>query len=238
MSKSGLSRIFKALSAGALFAFSSLGLATSAAHAEKAGHLVAARASNNPDALVLMWSGPMFAPMAQQIQDAFNQYKDSVKKVELKIDSGGGSVKEGEKVIKILQDIKKTHKLTTAVMAGRKCGSMCVFVYVQGQHRLAASASLWLFHEVSVKDPKTNQITKLDRTGWERLVNAYWVPAGVDQQWIEEMKTHTLGTDYWQSGDSLLRDGAKIILNQLPDEQRRIVRSNQKQADASGTMAK
>ncbi len=101
--------------------------------------------------------------MSAEINEAFEQYKDRVNTVELKLDSGGGSVKEGERVISILQNIKKTHKLATAVGAGKKCGSMCVFIYVQGQKRLAAPASLWLFHEVSMKDKHTHRIARLDR---------------------------------------------------------------------------
>ena len=42
---------------------------------------------------------------------------------------------------------------------------------------------------------------------------------------IESVKAHTIGSDYWQSGENLLRDGSNIIQQSLSDEQRRIVRS-------------
>ena len=43
---------------------------------------------------------------------------------------------------------------------------------------------------------------------------------------IESVKAHTIGSDYWQSGENLLRDGSNIIQQSLSDEQRRIVRSS------------
>jgi hypothetical protein len=201
------------------------GLAVQAwgAHTSLRPHLRFGISRTHTDMLVMVWKGEIKAPMSDEISAAFELNKDRIRKVEFKIDSGGGSVKEGEKVIAALQQIKKTHRLATVVAAGKRCGSMCVFIYVQGQKRLAASASLWLFHEVSIVNRKTKKISRLDREAWERLVDQYWVPAGVNPTWIAEVKTHTNQTDYWQSGQSLLQDGSNIILQPLPDERRRIV---------------
>ena len=69
----------------------------------------------------------------------------------------GGSVAEGERVIDVLRQIKATHQLETVVAPGDVCASMCVFIYVQGQKRLGALTSSWLFHEVSHMDPITKQ---------------------------------------------------------------------------------
>jgi ATP-dependent protease ClpP protease subunit len=198
----------------------------SAAHADTTPHLRAGLSPRHNDILVMVWKGGIQAPMANEIIAAFEEHEDNIRGIELKLDSDGGSVAEGERVIAVLQKIKKTKELHTIVGAGKRCGSMCVFIYVQGQKRLAAPASLWLFHEVSHKDPRTHQVTALDRSAWERLVDKYWVPAGVDQKWIEDVKTHTVGTNYWQSGDSLLKDGANIIQKPLSDEQHRVVRSS------------
>lgn len=190
-------------------------------------HLHFAISSTHSNVLVMVWYGKIEAPMSTEISAAFEENKNRINTVELKLDSGGGSVKEGERVISILQNIKKTHKLKTVVAAGKKCGSMCVFIYVQGQKRLAAPASLWLFHEVSIKNRHTHRIARLDRISWEQLVDRYWIPAGVSPTWIANVKAHTVRTDYWQSGESLLKDGSNIILQPLSDEHLRVVSPSQ-----------
>jgi ATP-dependent protease ClpP protease subunit len=227
MSKiSFFNRPLRALATSVMLALSALAAVSGAAHAEPnppKSQLRYAIAPNNNAILVMIWNGEVKKGMSDEIDAAFQQYKDQVKAVELKINSGGGSVAEGERVIKVLQDIKQTHKLYTYVGAGKKCGSMCVFIYVQGEKRLAAPASLWLFHEVSVVDNKTHEIRALNRSRWEDLVQKYWVPAGVNPDWIETVKAHTLQTDYWQAGQSLLQDGSNVVTNAVSDENRRVV---------------
>ena len=227
MAKVGLfSRRIMALTTLLILALGVLASVPCGARAASTPHLHFGRSNKHNDILIMVWRGRIEAPMSSEISAAFEENKSSIKGIEFKIDSGGGSVTEGERVIAVLQEIKKTHELHTVVEAGGKCGSMCVFIYVQGQKRLAAPASLWLFHEVSFKDPQTHKITRLDRSSWEHLVDKYWVPAGVDKQWIENVKTHTVGTDYWQSGDSLLKEGSNIITKALSDEHHRIVASS------------
>ena len=188
-------------------------------------HLQSALSKHHPDILIMQWRGRIAAPMSLEISEAFERYRDRVRGIEFMLDSPGGSVREGERVIAVLQAIRKTHELHTVVAAGRSCGSMCVFIYVQGEKRLAAPASLWLFHEVSYRDPRTHKVTKLDRASWEALVDKYWVPAGVSAAWIADVKSHTFGADYWQSGESLLADKSNIITKALSDEKRRVVYS-------------
>lgn len=162
-------------------------------------------------AVVMAWSGGVGGPMAQQISAAFQQNRDRAKRVVFKIASGGGSVDEGERVIEVLREIRKSHHLETVVEQGRMCGSMCVFIYLQGQTRTAALSSLWLFHEVSHSDPVTKKIVRLDRPAWERLVKRYYGPAGVSAEWTEQMKPLTIDSDYWQTGADLIRDKSGII---------------------------
>ena len=111
----------------------------------------------------MTWHGPIMAPMANQIRDAFESRKGQATRFVLRIASHGGSVAEGERVIEVLRQIKSTHELETVVAQGDVCASMCVFIYVQGQKRFGALTSSWLFHEVSHMDPVTKQTTKLDR---------------------------------------------------------------------------
>ena len=193
-------------------------------HANAAvGKLKLSRSRGHPEVLVMTWTGAVRPGMTEKIRAAFDKHKNSFRVIEFVIDSGGGSVREGERVIGILQDIKKTHRLYTGVLAGKRCGSMCVFIYMQGQKRFAAPASIWLFHEVSRSDKHTHEIYELDRAQWERLIDKYWVPEGVNPAWIAEMKKHTFQADYYQTGQDLLDHDSGIVHKPLSDERRRQV---------------
>ena len=84
--------------------------------------------------------------MADQIGSAFLQYRSQIRGVELKLDSPGGSVVEGERAISVLQEIKKTTKLHTDVEAGAPCATMYVYIYAQETKRLANQANHRIFH--------------------------------------------------------------------------------------------
>ncbi len=192
-------------------------------NAQASGQLKLSKSSRHPEVLTMRWKGQVRRGMAEKIHAAFERHKSSYRTIRLILDSPGGSVREGERVIEVLQDIKATHRLYTVVMPGKRCGSMCVFIYVQGQKRFAAPASIWLFHEVSRSDKHTRKIYELDRAQWERLIEKYWLPAGVNPAWIAEMKQHTFQTDYYQTGNDLLQQDSGIVHKSLSDELRRKV---------------
>lgn len=196
--------------------------------ASDGGNLKLLPAEKSPDAIVMTWVGGVARPMADQIRAAFQDNKDRARRVVFRISSGGGSVAEGERVIEVLRGIRQTHRLETVVERGHRCGSMCVFIYLQGEHRIAALSSLWLFHEVSFHDPQTRQITRLDRPGWERLVNTYFGPAGVSPEWTERMKPLTVKSDYWQTGADLLNDKSGIFHQALGNQQERLIAEPQR----------
>lgn len=187
------------------------------------GELKVSNSSTRTDTVLLTWHGPIMAPMANQIRDAFESRKWQAKRFAFRISSYGGSVAEGERVIEVLRQIKATHELETVVTQGDVCASMCVFIYVQGSKRYGALTSSWLFHEVSHMDPVTKQTTKLDRAAWERLVDKYFRPAGVSDAWIAELKPHTVNSDYWQTGADLIRSNSGIIHEPLANQTARIL---------------
>lgn len=212
-----LRALFLSLAAGALLLGSPPALADRADH----GELRIGTATSRPDTLVLHWTGKIAAPMARQIESAFEQRKGQTTRVVLTLASGGGSVQEGERVIAVLRRIKQTHRLQTVVNHGQMCGSMCVFIYVQGDRRTAALSSTWLFHETARQDGK--RIISLNRELWERLVDDYWVPAGVSSAWIAKIKPLTIRSDYWQTGADLVNDDAGIIHEALGNQRPRAV---------------
>jgi len=187
------------------------------------GRLRVKLTTSGSEILVMSWQGPVAAPMAAQISDAFEARKGHATRVVLILDSGGGSVAEGERVIDVLGRIKQTHQLMTAVDHGQKCGSMCVFIFVQGHERVGALTSAWLFHEVSRLDPNTKQITMLNRPRWEHLIDKYFRPAGISEAWIADMKQYTFESDYWQTGADLIQSNSGIINKSLGNQRPRFV---------------
>lgn len=163
---------------------------------------------------VLYLNGMITSPMAKTFEAALAQFKPDTKRFVLVLDSPGGSVDESEQVIALLRDLRKTHRFDTAVDAGATCASMCPFIYAQGQRRMAAPASMWMFHEtmrVSVKgDP-----LYLERDLWIRLVDRYFPAAGISPRWIDHLKGAVKSRDYFASGDSLLRTKTGLITNPI-----------------------
>jgi ATP-dependent protease ClpP protease subunit len=175
------------------------------------GRLRVAPSGARGGTIVMSWVGPILAPMSSEVRAALERHKDANTRFVLRLSSGGGSVAEGERVIELLRQIKQTHELETVVAHGDRCGSMCVFIYLQGQKRIGALTSSWLFHEVSRKDRETGKIIALDRARWEQLVDKYFRPAGVSDTWIAQMKEHTVKSDYWQTGADLVQANSGII---------------------------
>jgi hypothetical protein len=187
------------------------------------GTLRAGISKTDPDTLIMLWSGTIAAPMSAQISEVFEQKRHQTRRVVLKLDSVGGSVNEGERAIEVLRNITRTHRLETVVEQGRMCGSMCVFIYLQGQQRTAALSSLWLFHEISKVDPKTKQVVSLKRAPWEALVDKYYPAAGVSSEWTARMKPNTIKSDYWQTGADLVNDHSGIVHVALSNRRERVI---------------
>lgn len=180
----------------------------------------------DPNTVVFLWDGNVQPGMAQEIAQAFEQWKGRVNRVIFSINSLGGSVNEGDAVIKVFQDIKRTHKFDTHVGRGRQCGSMCVPLFMQGQQRLGARTSSWLFHEIANFDNRGQLVMLLpERT--DRFFNNYFKPFGVPDTWIDATKQQIKGNDLWQTGDDLIKAQANIITSPLENLNMRTVAAPQ-----------
>src|SRR5262249_51693233 len=62
------------------------------------------------------WSGPILPGMADYLRAALDTYATSSHRVVLFLDSVGGQVEEGDRVIHVLDEIKQTHHLITTVL--------------------------------------------------------------------------------------------------------------------------
>ena len=175
------------------------------------------------DTTMLFWTGKVVPTMAQQIWQAFEAHKATTRRFVLVLNSGGGLVQEGERVIAVMRGIRVTHRLDTEVRNGQMCGSMCVFIYLQGQSRTAGPSSAWLFHEITRPDPIDKQRLIVDRAASERLLIKYYPEAGVSLSWTDQMRPKTVNADYWQTGLELMQSHTGIVKGLLPNTQPRIL---------------
>jgi ATP-dependent protease ClpP protease subunit len=166
----------------------------------------------------LSWEGSIAPPMAEQIGQAFDAFRTSRRRVVLALNTGGGSVSEGERVIQVLRRIRNTHQLDTTVGPGARCGSMCLPIYLQGHNRFGARASTWLFHEITRPGTQYGRQKRVEGS-YKRLIENYWAPAGVSKAWIDQMLAQTDNHDWWQTGHDLIVAKSGIITR--PIENRR-----------------
>jgi len=179
--------------------------------------------------LYIDWSGPIVAGMANDLRAAFDKYGAISQRVVLFLDSLGGQVEEGDRVIEVLNEIKLQHQLITVVPHGKLCASMCIPIFLQGEDRLAARASLWIFHEVAQRQANGGQRTDMAET-W-RLFRKYYAPAGVSRHWLKSIAPMIKEADLWQTGGDLISAKSGIILHPLGDRTGRDLMAPQVAAD-------
>lgn len=165
--------------------------------------------------LEIEWSGPIVAGMADDLRTAVGRYETDLKRVVLFLDSAGGQVEEGDRVIGVLNEIKHRHRLATVVLHGKLCASMCIPIFLQGDDRLAARASLWIFHEAGQRQANGEQRT--DRTETWHLLRKYYAPAGVSMHWLKSIAPMINGAELWQTGGDLIDAKTGIIMYALGD---------------------
>ena len=173
--------------------------------------------SYEPDEIVFSWRGPIEMPMARQLAKAFDDHLDRKSQATLVLDSPGGSIREGEAVITLLKKIKQHHLVETRVEARRRCLSMCVPIYLQGDDRTAAPSSRWMFHEPRTFDAITGE--EIDRpalerqyTNW-RFFKRYFENSEMDPAWAARLAQDWRGKDIWRTGQQLYDERSNVILH-------------------------
>ena len=157
--------------------------------------------------------------MADYLRAALDRYGTASHRVVLFLDSAGGQVDEGDRVIHVLNEIKPTHRLVTAVLNSKLCASMCIPIFLQGDDRLAARTSSWIFHEAAKRG--ANGKERLEET--LRLLRTYYVPAGVSTHWINSVVPIIKRADLWQSGGDLIEAKTGIVTYPLEKWTERLV---------------
>ncbi len=183
------------------------------------GQLVITRDAAAPDTLVLSWHHEIKLPMARLIADAFAANEAQVRRFVIDLDSPGGSLDEGSAVIAAIDEMKKTREVDTRVTAGHDCLSMCVPIFLQGQRRMAAASSRWLFHSprsidfFSGKDVAT---PRLEHDFYaSRYFDSYFRHSPIDPQWLARNEPLFARRNVWRSGLQLYQEHANIITDLL-----------------------
>ncbi|MBK9077809.1 MAG: hypothetical protein WBP38_04270 [Hyphomicrobium sp.] len=164
----------------------------------------------------LNWRGKIAAPMASRIAEAYERYQGTAGTFVLSLSSPGGSLAHGADVVRLLRKIKETHRLDTVVEAGRRCASMCVPIYLQGQLRTAAESAQFMFHEVSFMEFSSKERLEVPESATasatDSLFERYFVPAGVPVSWIRSVRAAMAGgNDVWKTGRELVDEDSHIV---------------------------
>jgi ATP-dependent protease ClpP protease subunit len=174
-------------------------------------------------AIQLKWTGQIANKMDVKLLGSFAEHQDEAREIVLNLNSCGGYVPDMRDAIKVLDLIKMTHKVHTRVGHGKECGSACVFVFLSGKRRYGALTSVWLFHEawgeVAVAGESIERRTSSAQTG--RLLDHYFVPAGVSRKWMARLRRLIKDGDYWQTGRDLWESKSGIITEPIENLRRR-----------------
>ena len=164
---------------------------------------------------LLAWNSQVELPMARRIEEAFEARKGEVQRFVLVLNSPGGSLHEGGEVIKVLDRIKRSHELQSFVGPGQSCLSMCVPIYLQGQQRLAAPDSRWMFHEPIYVEPHTGEEVKKPKFERDffarRFFKKYFTNSEMDPAWRKRLEAEWKGKEVWKTGRQLYDEDANIV---------------------------
>jgi len=183
---------------------------------EDKGRLTVSQSETQPETVVFSWQSSIEIPMARRIYEAFGKWKDRTKVIVLDLNSPGGSLNEGGKVIEVIDQMKKTHQVVTYVGPNHLCASMCVPIFMQGQKRVAAVSSKWMFHEPVTVDFFTDEKVKVPererRSTAEKFYRRYFENSDINPPWRENLKKQWQGgKEVWRTGRQLLDEGSNII---------------------------
>lgn len=188
-------------------------MASAATPGEARPHVEIVTARENvslpPDTLVLLVTGPIVAPMRELIAEALAVREGTYDVLIVDLNSDGGELGHAEHVASLLNAQRDRTDLKTYVRNGSRCLSACILAFMEGEERIAGSASTWLFHGVC---PPFHDRPSLLQT--QRFIDLLQ-QAGVSEPFVCELVDQGYFTqpgDFWASGYELFHVyDAKII---------------------------
>ena len=182
---------------------------------ENKGRLVVEKDPSDRNAVVFSWNSEIDVPMERRFIEAFDEWRGKANRIVIDLHSPGGSLMEGRKVIKLINRMKRTHRVDTRVGTNHSCLSMCVPIYLRGQTRFAAANSQWMFHEPrsfdflsgeEVKEPEREQ-----QATARRFFDRYFTNSEMDPAWRRQLEREWRGKDVWRTGSQLVDEKSNII---------------------------
>ena len=182
--------------------------------------------SEEPDRIVLGWSGPVQEPMSERIAAALERYRTDPRLLVLLLNSPGGSIEHGRKVVAVMRARKRP--VNTLVQKAGVCASMCVPIYLSGTQRMADPEARFMFHEARLSGGVTQRINRqqssddekarfkqavkrFESNATDELFNEDIGIRGVNVAWAEKMRGRIAGRDIWMSGQQLMDEGSGIV---------------------------
>lgn len=186
----------------------------SAIFADK-GRLVVRQLEDGERSVVLSWHHDIEVPMVQRFREAFEEWRGKTGRFVIELSSRGGALYEGRKLVELIDDIRRTHRIDTLVGPDGICLSMCVPIFMTGERRMAAGSSKWMFHEPrffnSVTDEETDVPDRERKALAERFFARYFSHPDISPQWRAALKREWQGKDVWRTGAELVREQSGIV---------------------------
>ena len=182
--------------------------------------------SEEPDRIVLGWSGPVQEPMSERVAAAFDRYKVDRRRLVLILNSPGGSIEHGRKVVAAIR--ARDRAIDTLVQKAGVCASMCVPIFLAGTKRMADPEAYFMFHQVSLnssarENTKRREISESEKILFSQAVKTIEAQVtdeffrtdigirGVSVAWLAGMRGKISGRDIWMSGQQLVDEGSGIV---------------------------
>lgn len=182
--------------------------------------------SEEPDRIVLGWSGPVQEPMSERVAAAIDRYKADRRRLVLILNSPGGSIEHGRKVVAAIR--ARDRAIDTVVERAGVCASMCVPIFLAGSMRTADPDAYFMFHEASLTSSARQSTRQQQFSESERALISQTVKEiethvtdelfrsdigirGVNVAWLARMREKISGRDVWMSGQQLVDEGSGIV---------------------------
>ena len=182
----------------------------------QAGTVAVTYPQERPGTAIVAIRGKIEAPMARELKRGLDEMPTGIDTIVIDLNSPGGSLREGRKIIETIQPLERNHNVFTFVGSRGNCMSMCVPIFLATRERIAAANSRWMFHAPVRVDAFTGEEVSgpsFERNATTRwFLDRYFNTGQVNPAWARKMRKAVLdGKEVWRTGRQLQDEGSHII---------------------------